>query len=869
MSAEELRSWIIEVLQEELRAIALASAALEIDNLTRSTETTEFKFEWNRSLLAASILAQSPRASEREAALRIGTGAILLSNQQAVQDAGAIILRKLSNQRAVDLAIAKGRIRPGLNERLGVVMRLEAERSHLDQSILMEATGERLEVNDFQRDLWSAANQDQAWVSASAPTASGKTFLVLKWIVDEFRKHPDQTVVYLAPTRALVSEIEVALTHLAKAAEVTAAITSIPSMQHLLKTASMPGGHIFVVTQERLHLLTNLLKDDFQVDRLVIDEAHKIGDVRRGVILQDAVERTLRANPALKAVFVSPGTKNPEVLLEDAPANAKRLRVESDLTTVLQNLITAQQVSGKPAEWMLKLRVGDDSLPLGTLELPGKPSNLKKRVAFIAAAAGERGGTLVYANGAAEAEEIAFILSQLMPDGNPVDDELAELAELARKGVHKSYRLAPFVERGIAFHYGNMPSPLRLEIERLFKTGKLNFLVCTSTLIEGVNLSCRTIVVRGPRKGTGNPMDGSDFWNLAGRAGRWGNEFQGNIICIDTQNSSAWPVGVPKRARQKIKRETDTAIDQAPALSAYLEARAAIDTVPRDIDPSFEPVGAYLLATYLREGTLTTASFAKRHTPESIAALEAAVAGAVRTISLPVEIAVRNPGVSLLGLQRLYAYFDGYEGKPEDLLPLLPGADDAYERFSRVMIAINTHVFPAFQPPGRVPLHALIVAEWLKGLSLPTIIRKRLDYLGKHGRTISLPKVIRETLELIETTARYLAPKYFSAYVDVLNHFLSATNRRDLISKDLDIGVALELGISSITLRSLMDLGMTRMSAVMMYEKIALDDLTEDDVLDWALRYRDQLDTIGVPKPAVREFRDQVLAKAEQRERLK
>ena len=28
----------------------------------------------------------------------------------------------------------------------------------------------------------------------------------------------------------------------------------------------------------------------------------------------------------------------------------------------------------------------------------------------------------------------------------------------------------------------------------------------------------------------GHPMEPHDFWNLAGRAGRWGDEFQGNII---------------------------------------------------------------------------------------------------------------------------------------------------------------------------------------------------------------------------------------------------------------------------------------------------------------------------------------------------
>ena len=125
MTAEALRAWLVEVLQDELQEIACASASLEVDNLTRPPEKPEHEFDWNRSLLAASILAQSAIGSEREAALRIATGALLLSDKQIVQDSGAIVLRKLSNQRAVDLAIEKGRVRPGLNERLGVVMRLD------------------------------------------------------------------------------------------------------------------------------------------------------------------------------------------------------------------------------------------------------------------------------------------------------------------------------------------------------------------------------------------------------------------------------------------------------------------------------------------------------------------------------------------------------------------------------------------------------------------------------------------------------------------------------------------------------------------------------------------------------------------------
>ena len=287
--------------------------------------------------------------------------------------------------------------------------------------------------------------------------------------------------------------------------------------------------------------------------------------------------------------------------------------MNSDSPTVIQNLIIAEQAPRKPKLWNLSLRHGDALLPIGQLNLASAPGGVTKKLAFIAAAVGERGGTLVYANKAGQAEDIAALISQLIPPVDGPDKELSELAALARKGVHPNFALASLVEKGVAFHYGNMPSLIRLEVERLFRSGKIRFLVCTSTLIEGVNLSCRTIVVRGPRKGVGHPMEPHDFWNLAGRAGRWGNEFQGNIVCIDPDDNDAWPTGVPVRSRYPIKRESDAVLESGDGIVGYLDQRADTPLVQISETGKYEQVGAYLLATYLRLGSVAQASFFPAH----------------------------------------------------------------------------------------------------------------------------------------------------------------------------------------------------------------------------------------------------------------
>jgi len=599
MSLADLQSWLMdEGIRDDVDTLTRRTVMAEMDNLIAVPDTPPVaEIDWSRLLFAGSILAHSDVRAHQETALRIATGAVTLSNSQPIKDTGAVLLGKLSNFRAVALANKRELLVPNLDARLGMALRIEAQRRQMDFAVLFESSGRWLQVNDFQRRFWSDAN-DHDWLSASAPTASGKTFLVLQWLIDQMRSGRTRIAVYLAPTRALISEIENTLQSLLGRPS-GIEISSLPLRDKY--DAARRGGTslILVFTQERLHLFANILDDTIDIDLLIVDEAHKIGDDQRGVILQDAIERVGRANPALRYVFISPATQNPAELLTDAPETARIMAIDSDVPTVLQNLIVAEQVPGKPKLWNLSVRQHGTSLPLGILQLGSSPAGLRKRLAFIAAAAGERGGTLVYTNGAAESEEVADLISQLLPPAGEPDLELAELADLARKGVHPNFRLAPLIERRVGFHYGNMPSLIRIEIERLFRCGKIRFLVCTSTLIEGVNLSCRTIILRGPRKGKGHPMEPHDFWNLAGRAGRWGDEFQGNIICIDPGNLTAWPSGVPARARYPIKRESDAVIEMGEGLADYLDRRATTALSDLKDAEKFEQVGAYLLATYL------------------------------------------------------------------------------------------------------------------------------------------------------------------------------------------------------------------------------------------------------------------------------
>lgn len=865
MSEEELIAWLLaEGVAVDLRLLSRVNALQELENVepVESIGKALTAIDWNRLLLAGSILARSESRRPREAALLIATSAMTLAERGPTRDAAALLFEQLSNRLAVVLAQRRNEVGQDLDTRLGVGARLELTRNRLKNSVVLEADGGLMDVNAFQRSFWTGAREDGSWVSASAPTACGKTYLVLQWLLDQVRAKRARMVVYLAPTRALVSETETNLRNMLASADISTdemRVSSLPLTDEYLAMRDRGPSLITVFTQERLHLFANALSDEMEIDLMVVDEAHKIGDTKRGVIMQDAIERVVRASPKVRAVFISPATQNPQTLLDDAPAFADCRVVESEVPTVLQNVLFARQVKRQTTKYELAVRRGDEPDDVGILSLPDRPMGLRKRVAFVAEAlTGQRSGTLIYANGADEAEKIAFLLNQSSPRG-PVDPELAALADLSRKGVHQDYLLAPLVERGVAFHYGNMPSLLRSEIERLFKSGKIRFLVCTSTLIEGVNLSCRMIVLRGPRKGNGKHMLAHDFWNLAGRAGRWGDEFQGKIVCIDPHDEKAWPIGVPKRARYEIKRETDAVMEAPEEILAFLRGRPSMSMEEVGRDSKLEQVSSYLISTFLRSGSVSDAAFAKRHDPKFVAELDKVLAKLCEVNRLPATLVARHPGVSAIAMQSLLEFFGRHPGDPEDLVLAAAEDDEAIASMMFVMQAINEYLYPAFKPDDLLYGHAVTAHRWLRGWSLARMIKARIMNLQRSGKAVSVPKVCRQTMEMVEQTARFAAPKYIAAYMDVLKVHLNGVGRGELLRDSFDIGLALEFGISTPTLLSLMELGLSRMSAVALYEVIAMDDLDREACRDWMRANANALEGSGMPSIIMRELREKLL----------
>ena len=170
----------------------------------RPSEATP-TIDWDRHLLAASLVTLHAPESVQSGALRIVQGCIQDDEASAQQkDAAEYLLRRLGNGRAAELAHKKGLASAGDVSVAASPLSLDLIRRTLELSV--DGGGHRVPVNYFQRQFWSSAEESR-WTSVSAPTSAGKSHIVRLWLATQIASHDSYRAVYLVPTRALIEEV--------------------------------------------------------------------------------------------------------------------------------------------------------------------------------------------------------------------------------------------------------------------------------------------------------------------------------------------------------------------------------------------------------------------------------------------------------------------------------------------------------------------------------------------------------------------------------------------------------------------------------------------------------------------------------------
>jgi len=148
---------------------------------------------------------------------------------------------------------------------------------------------------------------------------------------------------------------------------------------------------------------------------------------------------------------------------------------------------------------------------------------------------------------------------------------LDDFISWGKREIHPEWSIIKALEKGFLVHHGQLPLGIRmLELSLLNdEDSQYTRLICTSTLLEGVNTTAKNIIISKPNRGPKQAFDAFDFYNLVGRTGRLYQHFLGIAHYIKSPND---PTYQKEQALKSIEFElTDSSIDMDINFGKYTQ----------------------------------------------------------------------------------------------------------------------------------------------------------------------------------------------------------------------------------------------------------------------------------------------------------
>jgi len=395
-----------------------------------------------------------------------------------------------------------------------------------------------------------------------APTSYGKSELIIQSV----KENPEQRVLILVPSKALLAQTKKRLIY--ADIEGLGKVVSHPEMYSVER-----NNRAFVLTQE---LLNRLLNENagLSFDMVFVDEAHNL--------LQSD-----RRSELLAAMLCILGARNPETSFKFlTPFLCDELNVRVRFLDMIPSGFKIDEYIKSERFYIRDFRAGKGETKLklydhflnDSMEFERKYANCFELIKGEALSK-----NIVYGNKKKGIESFAVELAAVLPPVNcpliqTACDELEELFD-------RRYKLISCLRKGVMYHHGSIPDTIRLYLENLFSSSKMmRFLVCNSTLLEGVNLPIERLFVYDFTKGK-SYLTSSQFKNLVGRVNRFSEVFaQGTEAALKKLESSIYLLGVDgytsKRADLEnfYKKAVNVSkVDKDTVSNVLLEATKIVD----------------------------------------------------------------------------------------------------------------------------------------------------------------------------------------------------------------------------------------------------------------------------------------------------
>ncbi len=306
------------------------------------------------------------------------------------------------------------------------------------------------------------------------PTGSGKTWLAKRAIGRSLEG--GFRAVYLSPLRALADELAGAWK--SEFPEVPVGVfTGDYGRPGRALPVSYAEARVLIMTPERLDACTRSWRTHWswipEVDWLIVDEIHLLGDGHRGSRLEGTISRFRRLNPFCRVLGLSATLGN-----------------RGQLADWLDGVEWESEWRPVPLQWkVVRYRKAEE-----------KPDLLAAELARVQRDGGQ---SLIFVQSRRRSEQVAGWLRD--------------------QGLEAAH------------HHAGLAHDQRRKVERKFRENSTRILVATSTLEMGLNLPVRQVVLYDLQgfDGVGfEPLPVNTVWQRAGRAGRPGLDPSGEVVLL-------------------------------------------------------------------------------------------------------------------------------------------------------------------------------------------------------------------------------------------------------------------------------------------------------------------------------------------------
>jgi hypothetical protein len=542
-------------------------------------------------------------------------------------------------------------------------------------------------LTDFQMEIWNGLKEEKL-IGISAPTSAGKSFVILLSTVSKIISESID-IVYIIPTLSLLSQVTEDYNKMLKklGAENYKIVNGFnPNSDKNLNT-------IYVLTQEKaLAAFSNektafskkmiLVADEIQnIERIQIDS-----DLRSKILYDTLIE--FRNNKNVEQIIIS-GPRIEEIdTLGHRIFGKKAHDITTNISPVLNLTYSIKKINER-FYFKQYCSIKDNALsrPINNVNKIAGYGNkqysdeyMEYLVDFIQKI-GSQDQNIIFAPTSSKAKEIACYFSDKISDKS---EELNELIQYYRESISVNYAMCSTLEKGIAYHHGKLPMHVRMTLEKAISDKVIQNVICTTTLMQGVNMPAQNIIIRNPhlytrKKSDSTELSSYEMANLRGRAGRLLKDFIGRTYVLDESGfegleeynqfdlfedtSVELPVGYGDKY-EEYKYDVDEVLDKNESVNAGMS--------------KYGYLVSYIRQTVLRYGKSAITRMNEvgiNLTKEQVAA----IISKMNSISVPKEICLKNRYWDPLVLDSIYTEFESKK------LPNIPTDRGARARLDEML----------------------------------------------------------------------------------------------------------------------------------------------------------------------------------------